>query len=326
MKFCLVAMMVLLFFSAFLIGLSSNSEVALAKTNDTFTDAVSDLRANEMRTMNATTMQVAESNYAGYAAIRQTQNDFTDAWGEWVVPDITGSAVKSAVDIWVGIGGAAPVGGAIIQVGTELMRDTSGSYHYRSWYENYDPAAPPGTTPPVYDGDVTPGHSFSAAVWQVDANHWHVQLTDTTTDKTIIDTDVDTSAHPPNQRSAEQITESHFSTDPAKSWDLPNFGTITYTNCKYSVGGGASQPINTYNPQSRNIYHNSIQRSTTSDISANGKSFSVAYLSTIVGGIVISVDKLGLLAPYIGVASTILVATVATAVYIKHVKRRKEKQ
>ena len=45
-----------------------------------------------------------------------------------------------------------------------------------------------------------------------------------------------------------------------------------------------------------------------------------------VGGIVVPVDKFGLLAPYIGLASTILAATVATAVYVKCVKRRKEKQ
>jgi hypothetical protein len=45
-----------------------------------------------------------------------------------------------------------------------------------------------------------------------------------------------------------------------------------------------------------------------------------------VGGIVVSMDKFGLLVPYIGLASTILVATVATAVYVKRVKRRKEKQ
>lgn len=45
-----------------------------------------------------------------------------------------------------------------------------------------------------------------------------------------------------------------------------------------------------------------------------------------VGGVIISVDKLALLAPYIGLASTILVATAATAIYVKRVKRKKEKQ
>jgi len=45
-----------------------------------------------------------------------------------------------------------------------------------------------------------------------------------------------------------------------------------------------------------------------------------------VGGVVVPVDKLGLLAPYIAYASTILVATAATSIYVKRVKRRKENQ
>jgi len=45
---------------------------------------------------------------------------------------------------------------------------------------------------------------------------------------------------------------------------------------------------------------------------------------SVVGGLLLPIDKLGLLAPYIGLASTIVVATVATAVYAKRVKRRKE--
>ena len=45
-----------------------------------------------------------------------------------------------------------------------------------------------------------------------------------------------------------------------------------------------------------------------------------------VGGIQISPDKVGLLAPYIGLASTMMIGAVATVVYVKRVKRRKEKQ
>jgi len=41
-----------------------------------------------------------------------------------------------------------------------------------------------------------------------------------------------------------------------------------------------------------------------------------------VGGIEVAVDMAGLLAPYIGLASTI--ATVAAAIYVKHVKHRKK--
>jgi len=42
------------------------------------------------------------------------------------------------------------------------------------------------------------------------------------------------------------------------------------------------------------------------------------------GGVWIPVDKFGLLAPYIGLASAILAATVATAIYVKLVRSRKE--
>jgi len=45
-----------------------------------------------------------------------------------------------------------------------------------------------------------------------------------------------------------------------------------------------------------------------------------------VGGFLISVDKFGLLVPYLGLASTIVVATVATVIYAKRLKRRKGKQ
>jgi hypothetical protein len=44
------------------------------------------------------------------------------------------------------------------------------------------------------------------------------------------------------------------------------------------------------------------------------------------GGVIIPVNKFSLLAPWLGLGSTILVATVATAVYARRVKRRKEKQ
>ena len=47
---------------------------------------------------------------------------------------------------------------------------------------------------------------------------------------------------------------------------------------------------------------------------------------TGVGGIAIPVDKFALLVPYIGLASTIMVAAVASSAYVKLVKRGEEKQ
>jgi len=81
-------------------------------------------------------------------------------------------------------------------------------------------------------------------------------------------------------------------------------------------------------PQGHPFYSWSTgERSTTLTVSSSGTYTAYYYYYTSpVGGIVTPIDKLGLLAPYIGLASTILVATAATAVYVKRVRRRKEKQ
>lgn len=54
--------------------------------------------------------------------------------------------------------------------------------------------------------------------------------------------------------------------------------------------------------------------------------FSYPIIEPGVGGLQLPVDKFGLLAPYIGVASAIVIGTVATAICVKRVKRRKQKQ
>jgi len=67
------------------------------------------------------------------------------------------------------------------------------------------------------------------------------------------------------------------------------------------------------------------------DVKEQGSSYlpTTMYLqfhpSTGVGGVAIPVDKFGLLTPYISLASTIVVATVATTIYVKCVKRRRGK-
>ena len=45
-----------------------------------------------------------------------------------------------------------------------------------------------------------------------------------------------------------------------------------------------------------------------------------------VGGLWVPIDKFGLLAPYIALTSTIVVATAATAIYARRVKRRRQKR
>jgi hypothetical protein len=63
---------------------------------------------------------------------------------------------------------------------------------------------------------------------------------------------------------------------------------------------------------------------TALNYTSSASTFTVAEGS--VGGFTVPVDKLSLLTPYVGLASTTLVAAVASAIYVKRVKRRKEKQ
>jgi len=53
----------------------------------------------------------------------------------------------------------------------------------------------------------------------------------------------------------------------------------------------------------------------------NPESWGTAIFLQYVGGVAVAIDKIGLLAPYIGLVSTIVIATVATTIYVK---RRKE--
>ncbi len=50
----------------------------------------------------------------------------------------------------------------------------------------------------------------------------------------------------------------------------------------------------------------------------------VMLIPPSVGGIIVPVDKLALLAPYIGLASTILIVTAVTLIYVKRIKKREQ--
>lgn len=106
---------------------------------------------------------------------------------------------------------------------------------------------------------------------------------------------------------------------------VPYTGTITTT---YTLNPGDIQSFSLDCVLERgHVYFHYTMLNTTNDvISEQYGDHGIGYYSAPVGGVWVPVDKLGLLAPYIGLAATIIVATVATAIYAKRVKRRKEKQ
>lgn len=108
------------------------------------------------------------------------------------------------------------------------------------------------------------------------------------------------------------------------SWSYDREGLISSYYWSFGDGSHASGISVNHGYLLNDIY--SITLTVTDNYGLSTSVTKAIYFSKSsgVGGLTGSVDKLGLLAPYIGLASTILVATVATTIYVKHAKRRKE--
>jgi len=110
--------------------------------------------------------------------------------------------------------------------------------------------------------------------------------------------------------------------------DPTSYGSLNFTSGEMTVfetGIYTNDIYKSYNPIDYSILYSGFANFTSNIIYLDGVG-AVEFPEQPVGGIVVAIDKFGLLAPYIGLSSTILVATVATAIYIKGVKHRKEKQ
>lgn len=92
-------------------------------------------------------------------------------------------------------------------------------------------------------------------------------------------------------------------------------GTHTFTVPSTDPGGHKFSAWNTY------------ERTTTITVTRGG-TYTAYYQTGVsgVGGIGNPVDKLAILAPYIGLASTLLVAAIGTTVFVKRSKRREKRQ
>jgi len=100
--------------------------------------------------------------------------------------------------------------------------------------------------------------------------------------------------------------------DPTKA--IPSGAVQVWVGTVWTLDGYSPYPWKTYDDKGGSYY---------SFVSVPAPDQTIP--PTGVGGVVAPIDKLSLLAPYVGLASTIVVATAATAIYVKRVKRRKER-
>jgi len=109
-------------------------------------------------------------------------------------------------------------------------------------------------------------------------------------------------------------------TKTGKSSTLPSVGG------KVSGLTSADYPLTVYVYDLQNPNREINKFGDVGEVGATYDPPSAEYAEAKGGGVVIRIDKFDLLAPYIGLASTIVVGTVAAAIYVKRVKHRKEKQ
>jgi len=124
---------------------------------------------------------------------------------------------------------------------------------------------------------------------------------------------------------------------PGLGWTGPNtaitspesYGFLNVTSGKmsmYEPGVYLNNFFSQQNPIKYFILYNGTVDFISNTIHLDGEGAVYFPPQAPVGGIIVSVDKFVLLTPYIGLTSTTIIATVATAVYVKRVKHRKEKQ
>jgi hypothetical protein len=107
-------------------------------------------------------------------------------------------------------------------------------------------------------------------------------------------------------------------------------GTGTFSpssTCTISGTGASAACSFTYTPISAICVHIIVgSYSGDSSHSPSSGSFPLTVSGCSVGGVLGAVDKLDLLAPFIGLGSLIVAATTATAIYVRRVRRGKENE
>jgi len=180
------------------------------------------------------------ANWAGYTVTGSPARrfTFTRVTASWTVPRVRCSARdgRSAVAIWVGIGGYASSTGTLQQVGTDAACSSSGIATYHAWYELL-PKPSARLRLAVHPGDVvtasvTLAHPMTAV---------RLALANETTGRADVK---ELRVAQPDTLSAEWIVEapSACATYACAAAPLADFGTVTFTRAG-ATGNGRTATI-----------------------------------------------------------------------------------
>lgn len=178
----------------------------------------------------SSTEAYANANWCGYAATG-TSTEFVSVQGDFRVPSsLTPGYYPYGLSTWVGIGGANS--GKLVQAGIASFTTTS----YYAWYEfmGEDIIHPAET---ITSLSINPGDNLHIYVsYETANNRWQYYIANNTTGQSHAAYISAPSADYYDGSTVEWIVERPlmYNTNVSESYfpQLPNFGTITFTNCQ----------------------------------------------------------------------------------------------
>jgi hypothetical protein len=216
-------------------------------------------------------------NWSGYIAqtnfTTPTPHSVTKVSGTWIVPNVTASAVDTACAIWVGIDGSGSP--TVEQLGTSHDVEGGVAHHY-AWFEMY-----PKGSHDIVGFPVEVGDSISASVTYVPSstlpaghNLFVLQITNNT--KKVFTTIPCITRTDMQRLCAEWIVEAPYLD---QTLPLSNFGTVYFSNCLADINNttGAINTAAWASDSINMVADDGTLKATTSALSADGKSFSVAW-------------------------------------------------
>src|SRR5262249_2516337 len=204
----------------------------------------------------------------------------------WTVPRVTATSGNTASFAWVGIDGYG--NHTVEQTGTAQGTHNGVPYYY-AWWEmwssnNHQPEQTISTM------TVSPGDSITASVtFEASGTHagdFLLSIDDTSHSNDSFSIYAIPSQYQdplPDRSTAEWIMETPTFGNTYAT--LPDFGTLTFTNCSATING-TTGPINASSWQSRavNLRSNGVINDTTSELTRSGTSFAVIYNSAGTAG------------------------------------------
>ena len=214
--------------------------------------------------------QLTSSNWSGYCVasnLNTPQPQVTSLSASWTVPAVSVSIGDSYSAAWIGVGGQFDK--TLIQAGTE-QDSVNGRAVYTAWYELL-----PRDVVTIDTLNISSGNKIAGSISVSDqtTNTWIIEITDVTSGQSFKKSVVYVSS----MLSAEWIVEAPTLVNRVAT--LANFGQVTFTDCKATIGGVTGTISSFASGQITLNSRQHVELATVSTYTSGGSSFTVSYES-----------------------------------------------